>query len=359
MNREIVIGIALTLAALAAGVSFALSFASARLALEGGAVDQPTGGRKIHTKPIPLWGGLGIAIAIFLAVFLAVHYGLLPQRGFDLTQLAGFVLGILILLVGGLIDDRHPLPPFVQLLFPMLAAISVIASGTGIVQVTNPTTHLGFSLVWWKLGPASLPADLITFLWLLVATYATKILDGLDGLVSGMAVIGAGLVGALSTSVSFFQPGIALLSAIVGGAYLGFLPRNANPAKQFLGEAGGTIAGFSLGVLAILSGAKVAIALTVLAIPITDVALVVVGRIRRGVAWYKGDNTHLHFRLIQLGLSQRAAALLLWGVSLGAGLVALTLQTRGKLFLIGMLVVLTAIASYAAGLKGRRASGVV
>lgn len=355
MTRENVIIVSLLLAALVAFLSYGLSFFSAKLAARFDAVDKPTGGRKIHTRPIPLWGGLGISLAILFALLASIQIGLLPARGVEISQLAGFVAGVLILLIGGLSDDRRPLPPLVQLLFPILAAVCVIASGTGIIQITNPATHRGFSLVWGNLGPISLPADLITFAWLLVATYATKLLDGLDGLVSGMVVIGTGLIGALSVSISFFQPAVAYFSALVGGAYLGFLPRNVNPAKQFLGEAGATIAGFSLGVLAILSGAKIAIALAVLAIPITDIVLVVVGRVRRGAPWYRGDNTHLHFRLIQLGLSQRAAVFLLWGISLIVGLIALTLQTRGKLFLIGLLVVLTALASVAAGVKGRKA----
>jgi UDP-GlcNAc:undecaprenyl-phosphate GlcNAc-1-phosphate transferase len=208
--------------------------------------------------------------------------------------------------------------------------------------------------VWWKFGGLSLPSDALTFVWIVAATYATKVLDGLDGLVTGEAVIGAGIVGALTLSTSFFQPTVAIFAAIIGGAFLGFLPRNAHPAKQFLGESGSTIAGFSLAVLSILSSAKIAVALSVLAIPMTDVALVIAGRVARGVPWYKGDNTHLHFRLLQAGFSQRSAVLLLWGVSFASGLLALTLQTRGKIFLIVTLVASTALASFVAGLKTRK-----
>ena len=341
-------------AAFVALVSYAFTFLSSAFAMDARAVDTPLGGRKIHPRPTPLWGGLGIVLAIVCALTASVVLGFLPARGVNFLQLAGFVAGILILLLGGMIDDRHPLPPFLQILFPIAAAIVVIASGIGIVHITNPTTHLGYSLVWQKIGAVSLPADLITFAWLLLATYAMKLLDGLDGLVSGMVVIGTGLVGALSVSPSYFQPAVAMMSAIVGGAYLGFLPRNVYPAQQFLGESGATIAGFSLGVLAILSSAKIAIALAVLAIPITDIALVVIGRIRRGDPWHRGDTSHLHFKLLLMGLSPRLAVFLLWGISLSAGLIALTLQTKGKIFLIVTLVLFTALLSYAAGLTKRR-----
>lgn len=356
VTRSSAIGLAFVLALAAGALSYAASFVSEKLAWKFGAVDKPVGERKIHTKPVPEWGGLGIAVTI--VILFCVIRAVYPSLFSDLRtgQIIGFVAGIFILLVGGMIDDVRPLPPYVQILFPIFASVCVVVGGTGIVQVTDPFARGGFSLVWWRIGPLSLPADLLTFAWLVVATYATKILDGLDGLVAGMAVIGAGIVGALSTSVAFFQPAVAVLSGIVGGTFLGFLPRNTYPAKQFLGESGATIAGFSLGVLAILSSAKIAIALAVLAIPITDVILVVLGRIRRRVPWYKGDSSHLHFRLLKAGLSQRSAVMILWGASLCAGLLALTMQTKGKIFLIVTLVVFTAVASYAAGMKGRKES---
>lgn len=356
---------AIALVLVTAGVSWIFSFVSARLARNVGAIDRPTGGRKIHTRPIALWGGLGIMAAIVLIV-VPLHFGnysIFTLRAVNAIQVTGFLCALLILLIGGLIDDRYSIPPWTQFLFPFVAALVVIASGTGIIQVTNPLEHRAFSLVWlqWPFttpwgtqGLISLPSDLLTLAWLLVATYAMKILDGLDGLVTGMTVIGAGIVGALTLSTAYFQPPVALLTAVIGGAYLGFLPRNMNPAKQFLGESGSTIAGFSLAVLAILSSAKIAVALSVLAIPIADVVLVILGRVKRGVPWFRGDATHLHHKLIQAGLPQRVAVLLYWGIALFAGIAALSLQTKGKIFLILLLCVIAAFTSYVAGLKASR-----
>ncbi len=348
--RYLAFFVCVLVAGFATVLSYALGVASSRWAFRLNAVDQPTGGRKIHTKPIPLFGGVGIALGILLSLAIVTGGGLLLGSDFTLRQLLGFVAGILILLVGGMIDDAHPLSASKQILFPILASIAVLLSGTGIVQVTSLAHAGGFSLVWWKFAPLNLsfPADLLTIGWLLMATYATKLLDGLDGLVTGIAVIGSGMVGALTLSTAYFQPGVAVLASVVGGSFLGFLPRNAHPAKQFLGEVGSTLAGFSLGFLAIVSSAKVAIALAVLAIPLADAVFVVVGRVRRGVSPWKGDDTHLHFRLLRIGLPQQTVVLLLWSVSLAAGVLALTLQTRGKIFLMASLVAISLITSLAA-----------
>lgn len=353
-GRLIVILACLVAAGFAAVLSYLLAIASSRLAARWGAVDQPTGGRKIHTKPVPLFGGFGIGLAILSTLFLLDVNGFLP--GVAPLQLIGFAIAVAILCVGGMLDDRFPRPPAVQFVFPLLACLVVLATGTGIIQVTNLSGPGGFSLRWWSFDPLniSLPADLLTVAWLLFATYATKFLDGLDGLVAGMAVIGAGIVGALTLSPAYFQPGVAALAAAVGGPFLGFLPRNIHPAKQFLGEAGSTLAGFTLGFLAIVSSAKVAVALAVLAIPLADAALVVFGRIRRGAKPWVGDDTHLHFRLLRAGTPYRTAVALLWAASFTAGVIALGLQTRGKIFLVVSLIMLTAFVSWMLNRMARR-----
>jgi len=358
MSSEAAIFWVLASAVAAALLSWLLAFATRQMAWKYGALSYP-GGRRIHQKAMPQWGGLGILLAILPFVGLAQALGLLEHAKLQPLQITGFLIGLLILLAGGLIDDRQPLKPGVQILFPIAAALAVMLTGTSIGLVSNPVGSHPLSLDWWSggVGPlsVSIPADILTFAWLLVATYTTKILDGLDGLVDGLAVIGAGLVGALSLSTAYFQPAVAIMSGIIGGSFLGFLPHNRHPAKQYLGEAGALMAGFTLGVLAILSSAKIAIALAVLAIPIADLALVVMGRIRRGAPWYKGDNTHLHFRLIKAGVPHRLAVLVYWGVALFAGVLALGLQTRGKIFLVVTLVIVAALASYVAGVRAERA----
>jgi UDP-GlcNAc:undecaprenyl-phosphate GlcNAc-1-phosphate transferase len=332
-------------------LSFILSYFSHRWAVRYGALDVPKSPRKIHKEPVPLWGGLGISLALLTALVVFSSDGIFLSK-ISITQIVGFGLGIIILCIGGMLDDKYDLKAWQSLIFPVLAALSVILTGTSIVHVTNPGTSAALFLNWWTWHPfgtslsLSFPSDFLTLIWLLVAIFATKITDGLDGLVSGITFIGAAMVGILSVMRTYFQPESAILAAIVGGAYLGFLPKNMHPAKQFLGEAGATIAGFCLGFLAIVSSAKIAIAMAVLAIPVADIAFVFLRRIYNHKPWYKGDDTHLHFRLLAAGVSHRAVVLLLWVVSASAGIIALSLQTRGKIFLIVTLVLLTLLVSW-------------
>ncbi len=257
-------------------------------------------------------------------------------------------------------DDHFDIKPWQQFLFPLVASVIIVASGSGIVQVTNPFGPGALSLVWAQpvfswMGlsiPFAFPSDLVTVAWLLTVTYALKFLDGLDGLAAGMTVIGGALIAALASSSAYFQPLIALMALMVAGVYLGFLPWNRQ-GSIFLGEAGSTIAGFSLGVLAIISGAKVATAATALAIPLVDIVLVVARRLLRGASPFKGDDTHLHFQLLEAGLSPRNAVRLIWGIALAFGLLALTMQTKGKLFLLAGLAALTLVISALAVAKKR------
>lgn len=308
----------------AAVASFLFCWLIRRAAVRFGVIDRPSGGRKIHQHPIPLWGGLGIGMVI---IALVAWYVLTTDIQLSFAvQLGGFIVALLILMIGGALDDRFDLPPFVQALFHIAACLVAVFTGTNIVHITNWTGGPPIELGMW--GSA------LAFAWLLVVTYAMKFMDGLDGLVTGQTVIGACLIALLALSVRFFQPDVALLAAIVAGAFLGFLPLNFHPAKQFLGESGATIAGFTLGFLSILGGAKLATGLMALGFPLADAALVIFGRLSRGAAPWKGDDTHLHFRLLRAGLSQRQVVVLIWSLSGITGLIALGLPSAGKAFLV-------------------------
>lgn len=313
-----------------------------RIAYRFGAVDKPTGGRKPHQKSTALWGGLTTGLVIIIAVALL---SLVGSAEVHPLQWSGVGLGIVVLLIGGLLDDRLNLPPAAQFCFPLMAALMVVGTGTQIDQITNPVGNTPLLLGVWG-GP-------IAILWLLIVTYAMKLLDGLDGLVAGLTVIGATLIALLASSDAFFQPLIAVFALIIAGAHLGFLPHNRE-GKIFLGEAGSTIAGFSLGVLAILSGAKVATAATALAIPLVDIGIVMVRRLAAGRSPFKGDTEHLHFQLLQLGFTRRTVVHAIWGVGAVGGLCALFLQTKGKLFLFAFLAVAAVVLSYVAWVKTRR-----
>lgn len=335
-------------------LSYLLSFVSRRWAIQFRALDIPKSPRKIHKEPVPLWGGVGIALTLGIVLLLVGLEGSIFNFKISGWQLIGFLVGLAVLNLGGMLDDRYDLKAWQSILFPVTAALAVILTGTSIVHVTSPGTATALYLNWWTWHPFrsfwgfAFPSDLLTFIWLLMAIYAMKITDGLDGLVSGITVIGSAMVGILSVMPIYFQPASAILAAAVAGTYLGFLPRNTHPAKQFLGEGGSTIAGFCLGFLAIVSSAKIAIALAVLAIPVADIAFVVLRRILSGHSPFSGDSSHLHFRLLAAGIPHRAAVILLWVVSASAGIIALTLQTRGKIFLIVLMVLLAYLISWAA-----------
>jgi UDP-GlcNAc:undecaprenyl-phosphate GlcNAc-1-phosphate transferase len=351
--------ICLIVVALAAVVSYAMSFISRGVAKKVGAIDEPKGTKKIHRLPTPLFGGLGIFVVGGVGMALLAKMGwLAPALG--TTQLLGFGLGALILLVVGLIDDRWPLSP--RVLFPLyvLACVCVVVGGTSVRHLTNPAGGV-FSLVaqqWNFFGGAlsfAWPADVLTIGWLLILLFSTKLMDGLDGLVSGQASIGAAIILLLCLLPAYHLPAVALLSALMLGCYLGFLPANLFPAKQFLGESGSTLAGFVLGFLAIASGAKLATAFMALGVALIDVALVIFGRMRRHVPITQGDRTHLHHQLLDAGFTQRRAVGILWAIGLIFGLAALALQTRGKLLLFALLVVVTISLSIYATRQSKRA----
>lgn len=349
---------------LSAGIiSWGFAFFTRKLAFRLHAIDIPSEQRKIHENPTPLLGGLGIGLVIILLIgIVAAVAGAqgpwLGSHNIETAQVLGFVLGIVILMIGGVLDDRLDLKPSLQILFPILAGFIVMASGTHILHITNWVSGGEYSLVWKVLnaGPFAVlwPADPLTLIWILTVTYATKFLDGLDGLVSGQVAIGSGLIAGLALTAAFFQPEVALLAIIVGGAFFGFLPHNMTPARQFLGESGSTIAGFSLAFLAMLGGAKMATAFMAIGLPLVDAGVVVTGRLLRGVSPFKGDKTHLHFRLLDLGLKQKQAVFFMWSLSLAFGLAAFGLQSVGKVVLVIAIVLVAISLSLYTGKKLRK-----
>src|SRR3989338_235381 len=312
-------------------------------------VDVPNEPRKIHARPTPLLGGvaifLGALAVIWYIAFFAPH---LFAESVRLKYLIGISLGGLVLIIGGYFDDARNLAPSRQIIFPMLAALIVIASGIGIRAITNPFGGTQSLVLWervlfWWQGVGyriTLPADLFSFVWLMGLMYTTKVLDGLDGLVSGIAVVGALMVYLLSMTVRFFQPEVGLLALIIGGAFAGFLFWNWHPAKIFLGTGGSTMAGFFLGILAIISGSKVMTTLLVVGIPVLDFFWVIFRRAvweRKNPA--RADRKHLHFRLLDAGLPHRAVVLLYLGFALLFGMTTLFFQAKEKLITFGLMAV--------------------
>ncbi|MFA6131103.1 MAG: MraY family glycosyltransferase [Patescibacteria group bacterium] len=306
------------------------------LASHFGIVDVPDCERKHHEKVTPLLGGLAIfgsmAIPTIAVLLFSDHFtsGTITHWHF-----LGFLFGGLILVVGGFLDDRFHLPPYLTILFPILAALSAVGLGIGVAKITNPLG--GYFLVSDWLSP------MVTFLWLIIMMYTTKLLDGLDGLASGVSAIGAFMVAALALTVAYFQPDVALLALIACAAILGFLYWNFPPAKIFLGEGGSTFLGYLIGVLAVIAGSKVATALLVLGVPAMDMFFVIIERLRaKKPIFFGGDRRHLHHRLRDLGLSPRAVIFTYWSLALVFGLTTLIFESWQKLVALGFLGLLMA-----------------
>lgn len=314
-----------------------LAFLVMKLAKKLKITDKPDEERKIHAREVPLLGGLAIFAAFFIILYFTrdnlLTGNLLPRHWL------GFFVGACFLMAGGFLDDKYNLKPAWQIIWPVLAIGSVIAGGVQIEKITNPFG--GFIY----LGAVS--AALIAF-WLLGMMYTTKLLDGLDGLVSGMTAIGSFIIFLFTMSDKYYQPDIGLAALILAAASMGFLFLNWHPAKIFLGEGGSLFLGYALGVLSIISGGKIAIALLVMGIPILDVAWTIVRRLVAGKNPFRfADNKHLHFRLLNMGLGVKKSVLLFYGVSIIFGLAALFLQSKGKaLALIALSVIMILIVMF-------------
>ncbi|HLD17728.1 MAG TPA: MraY family glycosyltransferase [Patescibacteria group bacterium] len=341
--------------------SFALTPLVARVAVHSKVVDRPDNVRRLHARPIPLGGGLApyAALAICLCLLLLGDSSApLTSGAITIQNYVGFLAGGFILMVGGTLDDRYRLPPRWSFLFPVLAAGTVVGFGIEVTKLTNPFGGIFFLEAW--------QSDFLVFFWLLVLMYTTKLLDGLDGLSTGVTTIGTFFVLLLTLTPVYFQGDVALFSSIAFGSLLGFLFWNFYPAKIFLGEGGSTFMGYLLGTLAVISGGKLAVALLALGIPLFDAAWVILRRLSRG-GWraaVHGDRKHLHHRLLDLGWSQRRVVLSYYALAAGVGSLALFLQSGQKfLALIFLIVGMAAAAGWlirqekqVEGLKGSKKS---
>lgn len=331
-------------------ISFALSFIIAyywrKLAFSWRLLDYP-GERKIHKKAIPLGGGWAIFLASFLCLFLVRD--ILVSGDLNYFHWLGFFLGALVIMIGGTLDDLYNLKAKKQIIFPLLAIVFILLGGVEISQLSNPFG----SLISFE-NLAFLSAILI-FFWLMGMMYTTKLLDGVDGLVAGLGAIGAFIIFLFTSLTAYYQPDIAIASFIFSAACLGFLIFNFSPASIFLGEGGSLLIGFVLGVLAIISGSKIAIALLIIGIPALDVIWTIIRRLRAGKNPFSfSDRKHLHHRFLDIGLSQKQTALFYYFLALFFGLTALFLQSQGKLFALIFLFILMLIIVFYLQLKTKK-----
>ncbi|HNQ21853.1 MAG TPA: MraY family glycosyltransferase [Phycisphaerae bacterium] len=331
-----------------------------RVAIQVGFVDRPAG-HKQHSRPTALGGGVALMLAIFVPVLggllaltllprdppppwlpalLQTHLSGVVSRWPSVAALFG---GALLLHVVGLIDDRRPLGPGVKFLAQFVAA-AVVAGPLGIRAAEFLPTPL---------------ATVLTILWIVLITNAFNFLDNMDGLSAGVAAVAAAVLAVASMGAN--QIFVPVLAWVMVGALLGFLWFNFSPASIFMGDAGSMPIGYLLAVLTILttyydpdqqrSPFGVLVPPVVLAVPMYDVASVVVRRLRLGISPFRGDRRHFSHRLVQRGMSPRRAVLTIYLATAATALPAVILPRLSWAFATLLLLQCVSVVALIATLE--------
>lgn len=322
---------------LAALTSAILTPITIKLAYKVGAVDIPKDARRVHSKTMPRMGGL----AFILGFFVSIIYMLLTGGIADTTNLFGFFIGLAIIASVGFLDDVYQLKAWQKLIAQMIAAIVVIASGLRICYINIPFLTL--------YGLNDILSIIITFGWIIGVTNALNLIDGLDGLATGVSAIST-----LSLSVIFILNGsgelpLLLTIALLGGL-IGFLPYNFNPAKTFMGDVGSNSLGFILATVSMIGMAKtytfmaIILPVVILGLPIFDTLFAIFRRILHHKSIMEADRGHLHHRLIDAGLTQKQAVLVLYAVTAILGILAVVIL-ESSIWKVIMLVAILAVLS--------------
>ena len=309
------------------------------LAVRMGAVDVPRDGRRMHDHPIPRMGGLAIFFGFLLSVVVFM----------DLDgQMRGMLLGAAIIVVLGIFDDIYSLRAMFKFVVQIIAALVAALSGNVIEIVSNPNVFS--SDLYWDLGWLAVP---VTVVWIVAITNAVNLIDGLDGLACGVSAISSMTLLVISLAIS--DGPVAVLMAALTGACLGFLPYNMNPAKIFMGDTGSTFLGFILAVVSIQGLFKLytiisfAVPFLMLGLPIFDTCFAFIRRIAHGQSPMHADRSHVHHRLIDMGLNQKQAVAVLYIISAILGLSAVVLTTSGPVKAMLLLMALC----FAGAITGR------
>lgn len=306
-----------------------------RWAKKVGAIDIPND-RRVNKKPMPRLGGLAVISGFFVSIIYLListsiegKINLFGEEAYY-VKLIGYVVGIIILGITCYIDDVKGIPSWIKLIAQIIAAIIVVASGIRIENISIPFTE-------GKLVISGIASYVITICWIVGITNAINLIDGLDGLSSGVT-----LISCLSLLMVFAlneSPLIAIiLVTALAGALVGFLPFNFSPAKTFIGDTGSNFMGFSLAIISILGVAKTYTALVLIApiiilgMPIFDTIFAIFRRIIKGKslkAVFKPDKGHLHHKLMAKGYTQRQAVLIMYGITAILGMFAVILLESG------------------------------
>lgn len=314
----------------------------------------------LKRKPIPYYGGLVIVLVFVISALL-------------FTEIDKNVLGVIIggILIAGVsfLDDLKDVNPWIRLFVQILAAFTIVVSGIGIESISNPlggVIELNQYAVDIPFGDNiitfTILADIFTIIWIVLIVNTMNFLDGLNGLVSGVGVIASITIFVLSIGEHNIidQTTISTLAVVLASACFAFWIFDFYPARILMGDTGSMFIGFLLAVFAIFSGGKIATAFLVLGFPILDAFWVIMRRIMKGQSPLKGDLKHLHHRLLEVGLTERKALILIYILSAFFGGSAIFLGTTQKLYLIivmGLLMIIMASITVFYGFKRFDKSG--
>ena len=316
---------------IALGVALILTPAVIAFARRTGALDKPDA-RKVHARPIPRIGGIGIYAAFMVSILVQLLFvDLTPEY---MMSLIGLMVGGTIIVAIGIIDDYCDLPAKVKLLGQIIAAsVLVIAFDVRIDFVTDPLGDFIY-LEWFAIP--------VTIFWIVGLTNTVNLIDGLDGLAAGVSSIAAITIFLVAMEEGI--PFVAMVTAALAGAAVGFLYYNFNPARIFMGDTGSQFLGFMLAGVSVIgavkSAATIALIVPILALglPILDTTFAIVRRYRGGVPIFRPDKGHLHHRLLDLGFTQRQAVLLMYVISALLGVAAVALTEVSMQIAVGIVV---------------------
>ena len=318
-------------------VAFLISFAATpmviSLAHKINAIDVPKDARRVHKKPIPLIGGLAIFYGFIISVLC---FSTIDK------QTMGILIGAVIIVTVGIIDDMSDMKAIIKLMCQIIAAGIVIYSDVRIEHFANPFAQ------WF--GPPYIVMDYwvsatITLIWIVGVCNAVNLLDGLDGLAVGVSSIAS--LSLLVLTLIMETSNVALLTAAVAGACIGFLPYNFNPAKIFMGDTGALFLGFILACISIQGCLKMsaiisfAIPFLILGLPIFDTLFAICRRILTGRSPMSPDRGHLHHRLLDMGFSQKQTVAILYIMTAVLCLTAVIISIRG--YARGILLILSVL----------------
>lgn len=289
-----------------------------------------------HRGAVPRGGGLVIFTAVLVSISMLVPID---------KNLLAILTGALLLMVVGMIDDIFDIDPKIRVITGLIAALIVVGSGIGIAYVTNPfgpgVIHLDQPRLSFEFFGQErsiwILSDILALFFILWNMNIVNWSKGVDGQMPGFVAIASAFIGLVSLRFSG-DPGqvqIAHVAFIVSGAFAGFLFWNFYPQRIMPGYGAGSLAGYFLAVLAMISGAKFATTVMVLAVPTADAVFTISRRILAGKSPLWGDRGHLHHKLLdQFGWGRRRIAVFYWLTSFSLGMLSLILDTRGKIFAI-------------------------